>query len=290
MFIPEISASKVAGLIGLNSYARPHEVMYEVLKKDKLIKARISDLERALGYRPFADVLHEILKEQDVKECVRNAIQRCRHESVENILPEVEQTAGLILSLRHAEFAEPLKEMLVHEIRGQISKHRGITNEKAILDGYEVAREVKVVERNVRNIKKEYGKFRLIGRIDGFVESENRIVDSKERTRFWESVPIYDEIQMRCYMNMMGAAEAELIERFPNGDTRHTKFTNDPAKWAIIQEAITKAVAEMNTFLLSDENLKRMISKVCVQCSNSNGGATAARSSKQVQDTERVNL
>jgi hypothetical protein len=229
MFIPEISASKVAGLIGLNSYARPHEVMYDILKKDKLIKARISDLERALGYRPFAVVLHEILKEQDVKECVRNAIQRCRHESVEDILPEVEQTAGLILSLRHAEFAEPLKEMLVHEIRGQISKHRGITNEKAILDGYETARDVKVVERNVRNIKKEYGKFRLIGRIDGFVESENRIVDSKERTRFWESVPIYDEIQMRCYMNMMGAAEAELIERVPNGETRHTKYMNDPA-------------------------------------------------------------
>ena len=221
-------------------------------------------------------------------ECIRNAIQRCRHESVEDILLEVEQTAGLILSLRHAEFAEPLKEMLVHEIRGQISKHRGITNEKAILDGYEVAREVKVVERNVRNIKKEYGKFRLIGRIDGFVESENRIVDSKERTRFWESVPIYDEIQMRCYMNMMGAAEAELVERFPNGEIRHTKFMNDPAKWAIIQEAITKAVAEMNSFLLSDENLKRMISKVCVQCGN--GSTNTTGTARQVQIGERLNL
>jgi hypothetical protein len=288
MYIPEISASKVAGLIGLNSYARPHEVMYDILKKDKLIKARISELERALGYRPFADVLNEILKERDVKECVRSAIQRCRHESVEDILPEVEQTAGLILSLRHAEFAEPLKEMLVHEIRGQISKHRGITNEKAILDGYETARDVKVVERNVRNIKKEYGKFRLIGRIDGFVESENRIVDSKERTRFWESVPIYDEIQMRCYMNMMGAAESELIERFPNGETRHTKFMNDPAKWAVIQEAITKAVTEMNAFLPSDENLKRMISKVCVQCSN--GSANTTGTARQVQIGERLNL
>lgn len=290
MFIPEISASKVAGLIGLNTYQRPYEVMYDILKKDKLIKGRITDLEKALGYRPFADVLNDVLKERDVKECVRNAIQRCRYESVEDILPDVEQSAGLILSLRHPEYVESLKEMLVREIRGQISKHRGITNEKAILDGYETARDVKVVERNVRNIRKDYGKFRLIGRIDGFVESENRIVDSKERTRFWESVPIYDEIQMRCYMNMMGAAEAELIERFPNGETRHTKFMNDPAKWAIIQDAITKAVAEMNQVLHGDENVKRMIAKVCVQCGNNNGGANATRSAKQVQDVERVDL
>lgn len=289
MFIPEISASKVAGLIGLNTYARPYEVMYDILKKDKLIKGRITDLEKALGYRPFADVLNDVLKERDVKECVRNAIQRCRHESVEEILPEVEQTAGLILSLRHPEYMEPLKEMLVREIRGQISKHRGITNEKAILDGYETARDVKVVERNVRNIRKDYGKFRLIGRIDGFVESENRIVDSKERTRYWESVPIYDEIQMRCYMNMMGAAEAELIERFPDGQTRHTKYTNDPSKWAIIQDAIVKAVAEMNQVLHGDENVKRMIAKVCVQCGN-HGGTNATRSAKQVQDVERVDL
>lgn len=290
MFIPEISASKVAGLIGLNTYVRPHEVMYDILKKDKLIKGRIADLEKTLGYRPFADVLNEVLKERDVKECVRNAIQRCRYESVEDILPDVEQSAGLILSLRHPEYMEPLKEMLVREIRGQISKHRGITNEKAILDGYENARDVKVVERNARNIRKEYGKFRLIGRIDGFVESENRIVDSKERTRFWESVPIYDEIQMRCYMNMMGAAEAELIERFPDGQTRHTKFVNDPAKWAIIQDAITKAVAEMNTTLQGDENLKRMISKVCVQLGNGNRSTNPTGAARQVQATERVDL
>ena len=34
MFIPEISASKVAGLIGLHKFQKPAEVAYSLLLKD----------------------------------------------------------------------------------------------------------------------------------------------------------------------------------------------------------------------------------------------------------------
>jgi hypothetical protein len=140
-----------------------------------------------------------------------------------------------------------------------VSKRRGILNENAILDQYEAEREVKVVERNTKMCSKDYSTFKLVGRTDGFVASENRIVDSKDRTRVWDSVPIYDEIQLRCYMDMTGATESELIERFPGGKSRHTKFLNDPAKWNMIEHALERAVDTMRSAVENPEELKRIV-------------------------------
>ena len=48
-YIPEISASKVAGLIGLHAYQPPHEVMYDLLCKHLPVKYLIADLEAREG-------------------------------------------------------------------------------------------------------------------------------------------------------------------------------------------------------------------------------------------------
>jgi hypothetical protein len=60
-------------------------------------------------------------------------------------------------------------------------------------------------------------------------------------------------------MNMTGATESELIERFPNGQVRHTKYINDPEKWASIQTAIERAVEKLNLAMTDDEELKRIV-------------------------------
>jgi hypothetical protein len=289
MYIPEISASKVAGLIGLHKFQHANEVFYDILCKDKLIKARIHDIEKANHRRPFSDVLEDILKEEAIKGCVNKGLRECKYtQDVPSVLADVEQSARLVLNLRHT-FTPDVREQLVHEIRGKVAKQRGLQNEDRILNTYETERDVKVVERNTKTIRKDYGRFRLVGRTDGFVESENRIVDSKDRTRFWPEVPLYDEIQLRCYMSMTGAAESELIERFPNGQTRHTKFMNDPEKWKTLQDAIEKAVADMNAALRDNEELKRIVfaNTVCLQ---SNASAGVNSGAIGVPKTERLNL
>jgi hypothetical protein len=280
--IPEISASKVAGLIGLHKYQQPHEILYELLCKDKTTKERIVALEQLHGRRSFNAVLNDVLKEQSVADCISAGVTAAnKTEDVASVLAEVEEQAGLILALRRDSYTPEVRAQLVSEIRGQVSKQRGIRNENAILDQYEIHRDVKVVERNTKTFKKDYGKFKLIGRTDGYVASENRIVDSKDRTRFWAQVPLYDEIQLRCYMEMAGASESELIERFPNGEVRHTKFMNDPEKWRVLQEAIEKAVAKLNAALDDADELKKVVfaNTVCIQ---SNGGDYAIRRSPRI--------
>lgn len=258
--IPEISASKVAGLIGLNKYQTPAEIMYDLFLKNKETKQVILDIERTHGRRPFNVVLAEVLKQGPIQDCISKGVSdACKTSDVASVLEDVERRANVVLDLRYGSLEQDVRTRIASEVRGQVSKRRGIRNENAILDQYETQREVQVVERNTKMCRKTYSTFKLVGRTDGYVPSENRIVDSKDRTRFWDSVPIYDEIQLRCYMDMTGVSESELVERFPDGNTRHTKFLNDSEKWKVIEEEVTRAVAKMNSALENPEELKRIV-------------------------------
>jgi hypothetical protein len=273
MIHPELSASRVAGLIGLHKFQNASEVFYELLSKNKEAGARIAEVERMHNRRAFHRVLQDVLKDGPVKDIVHQGLRSAQTTSnVAGVLADVEEQAKLLLDLRSQGFTPQVRDQIAREVRGAVSKQRGLTNENRILDTYEAQHELKVTERNTKTIKKNFGAFTLVGRCDGYVASENRIVDSKDRTRHWPTVPVYDEIQLRCYMNMYNATESELIERFPNGEVRHTRFTNDPEKWAAIQLLVERKVEQMNMILNDPVWLERVVFENTV-CMNQNAGA-----------------
>lgn len=258
--IPEISASKVAGLIGLHKFQNPDEIAYDLLSRDLVGKTKVAEIERAESRRPFHQLVNEVLRDGPIQDIVSNAIRAAQAtKNVQGVLADVIQQSKLVLDMRRADLPEELRVRLTDEVRGKVSKQRGLNNEDHILNTYEAARDVKVTERNTKTIKKDFGTFKLVGRCDGYVASENRIVDSKDRTRHWPTVPVYDEIQLRCYMNMYGATESELIERFPGGDTRHTKYAADEAIWKSIEASIVRAVEKLNLAMTDDAELKRIV-------------------------------
>jgi hypothetical protein len=258
--LPEISASKVAGLIGLHKYQEPVSVLYELLCKNKDIKERIRAMEREHSRKPYDYVVADVMRQQCVKDIIEMGLKAATlTQDVPRVMEEIETNARVALDLRFDQYPPEVRGLLAAEVRGQVSKQRGIRNEAAILNQYEEDRGVKVVERNTKMCRKTYKGFKLVGRTDGYVASENRIVDSKERTRFFESVPIYDEIQLRCYMDMTGATESELVERFPDGHTRHTKFLNDSQKWKSIEEAVERAVVKYTAAIEDPDALKQVV-------------------------------
>ena len=270
--LPELSASKVAGFIGLHKYQNSNEIAYELLCKDATTKAKINEIERETNRRPFNAVLNEVLKGSAISDLVSSGIRDAQHTTnVSGVLQAVQDRAGVILDLVHDKFNPELKARLADEVRGQVAKRRGINNEERILNNYESARAVKVTERNTKTIKKDMGSWVLVGRCDGYVASENRIVDSKDRTRFWPQVPLYDEIQLRCYMNMYDAKESELIERFPDGTTRHTLYPMDAEKWATIQTAVEKGIEKLRLAMEDSEELKRIVFANTVSVSSDGG-------------------
>lgn len=260
MFIPEIPASKVAALIGLNRYQNPNEVIYSLLQKDSRLKKQIESIEKEHNRRSYQKVVNEVLAQDPIRDCVAAGLDACKKTTdVSSVLESVEDAAKLILALRNDHLNSELREQIAAEVRGKVTKQRGLNNEETILNNYEKEQDVKVTERNTRMIRKDYSTFKIVGRLDGFVESENRIVDSKDRTRVWSSVPIYDEVQMRCYMDMTGASQAELIERFPDKTTRTTKYMNDAEKWKAIYDAIQQKVSIIQDILNDAEKLKRIV-------------------------------
>jgi hypothetical protein len=287
-FIPELSASKVAGFLGLHKYQDPAEIAYELLCKHPSTKARILQLEAAEARRPYSAVVSEILREGPIQDCVAGGLKAAKTTSnLPEVLEEVRLQAALVLDLRRDGFSPELRARLAEEVKGKVMKQRGLNNEDSILNTYEAARDVKVTERNTKTIKKDFGAFRLVGRCDGYVASENRIVDSKDRTRMWPTVPLYDEIQLRCYMAMYGATESELIERFPNGQTRHTLYTADPEKWASLQSGLERGVEKLRAAVDNEEELKRIIVQATV-CTQSNGGAASHPSAPRVVRRETL--
>jgi hypothetical protein len=277
MFIPEISASKVAGLIGLHKFQKPAEVAYSLLLKDTSAKTAIAQIEAAHQRQSFNVVANKLTREQPILDIISEGLRQCRTtNNVQSVLRNVEDQANIIFDLRFDQFEPDVRARLIDEVKGKVSRRRGLDNEDSILNQYETQRDVKVTERNTKTIKKAFDTFKLVGRCDGYVAAESRIVDSKDRTRVWPNVPLYDEIQLRCYMNMYDAREAELIERFPDGNVRHTKFLNDPKKWETIESAVTLAVAKLNMALNDEEELKRIVFENTVAI-NTNASANPLR-------------
>lgn len=284
--IPELSASKVAGFVGLHKYQNPDEIRYELLARDPIGKQRINEIQTKYERTSYSKLVQEVLRDTAIKDCIAVGVQCAQSTTnVTRVLEDVQCQASAVLALRHESLPSEVRSRLADEVRGSVSKQRGLVNEDKILNNYEAVREVKVTERNTKMVKKDCGTYRLVGRCDGYVASQNRIVDSKDRTRKWPTVPLYDEIQLRCYMQMYNASESELIERFPDGTTRHTLFTNDANKWQLIHDLIERGVTALNSAIDDEEELKRIVFVNTVDLHNERGNLQDASSSVGQSDT-----
>lgn len=259
-YIPEISASKVAGIIGVHAYQRPHEVMYDLLSKHAPTKTRIAEIEAREHRVSVSKLKDSVLRTSAMRDIIGAGVRACVGRSdISTTLLDVEDQARVVLDLRHSTLAPDVRTMLVSEVRGAVQRQRGTNNEGAILDTYEKDKEVIVADRNTMTFRKDYVVFKLVGRTDGYVSKHNRIVDSKARTRWWPSVPIYDEVQLRVYMDLSGATESELVESFPDGRTRETNYPRDPEKWEVIHSSLVSAAKKMNDMMTDDEALASLV-------------------------------
>jgi hypothetical protein len=259
--IPEISASKVASIIGMHAYQSVDSIMYDLFCKDRVVKLRINEIEKRHARSALNAVKNQVLADSAINTTVAIALEQCKTATdLTSIMTNVESQAKLALGLRFPTFTPEVRDLMVSEVRGAVNQRRGLANENTILNTYEEDTGREVSQRNTKTFKKDFGDFKLIGRTDGHVESLNRIVDSKDRTRKWKTVPIYDEIQLRVYMNMANATDSELVERFPDGTKRNTVFLNDPVRWTLIEDGVRTAVGKMNSILEDDEEeLKRIV-------------------------------
>jgi len=164
-----------------------------------------------------------------------------------------------VVDSHHMDLPADVRAKLVAEASGDIIKQRGLRDEDAILNAYAARNDVVVSERNTRVLRKEFANFILVGRTDGWVESQNRIVDAKNRKRWWAKVPPYDILQLRVYMNMADATDSQLEEKFPDGRHRTTTYTNDPAEWIRVETALTQVADRLIRIAASESELQGIL-------------------------------
>jgi hypothetical protein len=260
MFVPNIAASKVAGLIGLNPYQNKNEIMFDLMMKDPSLKVKLNDIITAKSRKSLAKFKREILEDKDVSAIIGTAVRQTTGvANIKPILDGAERSARSLLGLRYSDMDSNVRNIIADEVRSAVRCRRGLANENTGLDNYAVANEVVVGDRNTRTFKKSYGSFELNGRPDGFVMSLNRIVDTKERTRWSPNVPIYDEVQLRVYMDLTGAQDSDLNEVFPDGRRRQTNYKNDAEKWQTIVSGLEYAVLTMNEILEDSDLLRDLV-------------------------------
>ena len=216
----------------------------------------------------------EVSREE--REAVRSAVETAavaKKMAVEAVaaIPSVEQTLKTVEAAcqkvidRTPNMSPEMAAQLLADARGEVSKKRGLNNEDKILNAYEADRKVVLTERNTRMLRMETEHFTLVGRTDGYVADQKRVVDSKDRTRFFPEVPVYDIIQLRVYMRMLDATDSELIEKFPKHPTRTTVYANDPESWADIEASLNLATRKMADILADASSLEDLVFKNTVE-------------------------
>jgi hypothetical protein len=213
---------------------------------------------------------------QEEKDAARSAVETAavaKKLAVETVaaIPTVEQTLSNVEAVcqrvidRTPNMPKEMAAQLLADARGEVAKKRGLNNEDTILNTYEADRKVVLTERNTRMLRMETEHFTLVGRTDGYVADQKRVVDSKDRTRFFPEVPVYDIIQLRVYMRMLDATDSELIEKFPKHPTRTTVYTNDPEEWADIEASLNLATRRMTEILADASSLEDLVFKNTVE-------------------------
>lgn len=121
-----------------------------------------------------------------------------------------------------------------------VSKKRGINEESKILDSYEKVSGKKITKRNSSMYYTKIKGITIGGRIDGFDEKDNKLVEVKNRTyKLFNTIPIYEKVQCEIYMKMLNIDSCVHIERF-NGMDIKKEYKSNP----LIVEKIEKGLEE----------------------------------------------
>jgi hypothetical protein len=91
---------------------------------------------------------------------------------------------------------------------------------------------------------------------------DGAVLETKNRKRFWREPPMYDLIQLRCYMKMKGNLPGVLLECFPGGDSRKTHLKWDLDEWQSIHDNLCAVSDEISRLTL--ESAESIIRKVLI--------------------------
>lgn len=133
--------------------------------------------------------------------------------------------------------AENLKT-IADEARTYINTKRGTQGEDRIINDYEKASGEKVSKRNEKLYYITVGNVLIGGRIDGFVQKSNTLLEVKRRRNRFLGFPKYEKIQCEVYLRMLGLTSCTHVEEF-DGRQKPREYTSNPELWKQVTSGLS---------------------------------------------------
>ena len=271
---PRFSASDVASLLGRNPYRTKNESLLKVLTSMPKYKSVILGVKDTMGVKNDREIVAEASPSalKAMWKSVDQAVGATSDAQVENAIAtfkqeHVRQVVQETLEGKRVPTCAALEEVVARVIAGQttiekemptlcaspevktaiettqehqvlaseIQKRRGTKLEDKAENDHAAATGIEVTGRN-SFVDFECDSYRLIGYLDGM--QGEKVVETKNRKRFWTVPPAYDFVQLRCYMFMKGKKDGVLLENFPGRGPRTSEVPWNDEQWAEIHDGL----------------------------------------------------
>lgn len=222
MNVPTFHASKVAAILGLNPYQTKKDVLLAVMARmpqfEGKVKAPVTDKE--LVDRAPAEL------KTGLQSAIAAAVNASSDAEIKQIVNSYKQTID-----------GKTDDATLRALTSEIQKQRGIQLESKSGNAFGG------VHARGKFVQYECPDYRMIGLLDGL--KEGKVVEIKNRKRFWAEPPAYDFIQLRCYMKMMGEKDGLLLENFPENNPRVTEVAWSDTEWNKIHNELLSVCREI---------------------------------------------
>ena len=239
-YIGKFSASEIAALIGKNEYRSIAQALYKVLLKHEKFESIIEEIKRETNNKNEKLVNRYMYHaSNDIKKIIEEVSvikgddgegdgngEAKQQSSIENIDSYIDDQISSIMSNMNisegGDAAQKLTKRVQKEIRSRVNMARGVKLENVSLDQLELEHGISVSKRNSKLYKYECEKFKLSGKIDGYDDKNECVIEIKNRVKFVKNPPHYDMIQCVIYMKLTNSKKCLLVECFPDKSTRQT--------------------------------------------------------------------
>ena len=271
---PRFSASDVASLLGLNPYRSKNESLLKVISVMPKFKSVIQEVKDALSARTEREVVSQAspsalkamyesvdaacvattdsqvekaittFKKTHIRQVIQETLEGKRAPTTPALEEAVARVAGgqmdiateTALLCENSGVTSTIEQSQEHVVlASEIQKRRGTRLEDKAENEHAVSTGIQVTDRNTF-VEFESDSYRLIGYLDGM--QGDKVVETKNRKRFWTTPPAYDFIQLRCYMFMKGEKNGVLLENFPGRAPRTTEVPWDDERWMDIHAGL----------------------------------------------------
>lgn len=283
--IPRLAASSVAALIGRHTYTKREEALCDLAKKFSpeslaIVRSWESRLQRRSRHYLRAQLSRSLPRLNEIADDLTLAYREpdARSSSNAELAERAVEEAHALIQIKAPYLPFRTGREISRAVTQTAAQRHGVYQEAASIDRFAEDSGVIVTQRNAqRLIRNFFGSdvikpaYILSGRIDGYDEKENCIVEVKSRSSERDPYEngggeplMHDIIQLRCYLEMKeGAKRACLVEQFPGGvhldrsqvttqsdRRRRTTFIDrDELIWYEIHGEILKAVKDLHRFI-----------------------------------------